>query len=86
MLPFAPLLFAAFVPLLFEMLRYDPPLRAAFSDFGLTPTAQIILGVAALCAFLIHTTRLLRMDRRLAREVDAIRQRLQTATHQEPTA
>ena len=55
----AGLMFAAFVPLLFEMLRYDPPLRAAFSDFGLTTTAQIILGVAALCAFLIRDRALM---------------------------
>ena len=55
----AGLMLAAFVPLLFEMLRYDPPLRAAFSDFGLTTTAQIILGVAALCAFLIRDRTLM---------------------------
>jgi len=55
----AGLMLAAFVPLLFEMLRYDPPLRAAFSDFGLTTTAQIILGVAALCAFLIRDRALM---------------------------
>ncbi|MND96482.1 Polyamine aminopropyltransferase [compost metagenome] len=50
----AGLVIAVFVPLLFEMLRYNPPLRAAFSDFGLTSTAQIILGGAAICAFLIR--------------------------------
>lgn len=50
----AGLVVAVFVPLLFEMLRYNPPLRAAFSDFGLTATAQIILGAAAICAFLIR--------------------------------
>ncbi|MEN5115421.1 fused MFS/spermidine synthase [Brevundimonas diminuta] len=55
----AGLILAAFVPLLFEMLRYDPPLRAAFSDLGLTTTAQIILGVAALCAFLIRDRALM---------------------------
>ncbi|MBN9479750.1 MAG: fused MFS/spermidine synthase [Bordetella sp.] len=55
----AGLMIAAFVPLLFEMLRYDPPLRAAFSDFGLTETAQIILGIAALCAFLIRDRALM---------------------------
>lgn len=45
---------AVFVPLLFEMMRYDPPLREAFSSFGLTAAAQIILGAAATCAFLIR--------------------------------
>ena len=45
---------AAFVPLLFEMLRYNPSLRTAFSDFGLTTTAQIILGVAAILAFVVR--------------------------------
>ncbi|AYG95936.1 spermidine synthase [Brevundimonas naejangsanensis] len=50
----AGLAIAVFVPLLFEMLRYNPSLRAAFSDLGLTATAQIILGAAAICAFLIR--------------------------------
>lgn len=45
---------ASFTPLLFEMLRYDPALLKAFTDFGLTETAQIILGVAALCAFVVR--------------------------------
>lgn len=45
---------ASFTPMLFEMLRYDPGLLKAFSDFGLTETAQIILGVAALCAFVVR--------------------------------
>ncbi|WP_313045522.1 spermidine synthase, partial [Brevundimonas sp.] len=50
----AGLMIACFVPLLFEMLRYNPSLRTVFSDFGLTTTAQIILGVAAILAFLVR--------------------------------
>src|SRR5690606_26906692 len=50
----AGLTIAVSVPLLFEMMRYDASLRTVFSDFGLTATAQIILGGAAICAFLIR--------------------------------
>ncbi len=50
----AGLTIAVSVPLLFEMMRYDASLRTVFSDFGLTATAQIILGAAAICAFLIR--------------------------------
>lgn len=50
----AGLVIAVSVPLLFEMMRYSSMLRAAFSDVGLTATAQIILGAAAICAFLIR--------------------------------
>lgn len=50
----AALSIAVFVPLMFEMMRYSPSMRGVFTDFGLTKTAQLILGVAAVCAFLIR--------------------------------
>lgn len=45
---------AAFPPLLFEMMRYSPEFRGMFSDIGLTMTAQLVLGVAAICGFLVR--------------------------------
>lgn len=50
---------AAFPPLLFEMMRYSPEFRGMFSDIGLTMTAQLVLGGAAICAFLLRDRALL---------------------------
>ena len=50
----AALTIAISVPLLFEMMRYSPSMRGVFTEFGLTKTAQLILGVGAVCAFLIR--------------------------------
>ena len=53
-------------------------MQGFYAEHGivLEPLHIALWGIpTAICAFLIHATRLLRMDRRLAREVDAIRQR-----------
>lgn len=53
-------------------------MQGFYAEHGivLEPLHIALWGIpTAICAFLIHSARLLRMDRRLAREVDAIRQR-----------
>ena len=50
---------AALPPLALEIMRYNPPFRAFFSDTGLIQTTQIVLGGAAICAFLLRDRALL---------------------------
>lgn len=45
---------AATPPVALEMMRYDPEFRAMFTDTGMIQTAQVILGAAAVCAFLLR--------------------------------
>lgn len=45
---------AATPPVALEMMRYDPEFRAMFTDTGMIQTAQVILGAAAICAFLLR--------------------------------
>lgn len=45
---------AATPPVALEMMRYDAEFRAIFTDTGMIQTAQVILGAAAICAFLLR--------------------------------
>lgn len=52
------LLAAAFItaapPVLLEIMRYNPEFREMFTNVGLVQTAQLILGAAAICAFMVR--------------------------------
>jgi hypothetical protein len=50
---------AALPPILLEIMRYNPDFRAMFSETNLIQLAQLILGVAAVCAFLVRDRALI---------------------------
>ncbi|WP_421731586.1 fused MFS/spermidine synthase [Brevundimonas sp.] len=46
-------------PMALEVMRYNPEFRAMFSNTGMIQTAQLILGGAAICAFLVRERAIL---------------------------
>lgn len=55
----AAMFISATPPILLEIMRYSPDFRAMFNDANLIQLAQIILGAAAVCAFMVRDRAIL---------------------------